>query len=75
MNAVLRFLMRTALAAIVLAAGTGSSGAQTPSLQDIAKAAEAGAAPRGLVIFEAREIVTFDPARPSAKALIPQLLG
>ena len=43
MNAVLRFLMRTALAAIVLAAGTGSSGAQAPSsLQDIAKAAEAG---------------------------------
>jgi hypothetical protein len=49
-----------------------SSGAQAPSLQDTAKAA---AAPRGLVIFEARGNVTLDPARPSAKALIPQLLG
>jgi len=42
---------------------------QATTLQDLAKAAEEVGSPRGLVIYPAREIVTLDPARPSAQAV------
>lgn len=46
--------------------GAGTAAAQEASLQDIAKAAEQ--LPQ-IVIYTAKEIVTLDPARPSAQAV------
>lgn len=40
-----------------------------PSLQDLARAADLAASAPRLTIYPAREIVTLDPARPSAKAV------
>jgi len=42
---------------------------QATTLQDLAKAAEEVGSRHGLVIYPAREIVTLDPARPSAQAV------
>jgi hypothetical protein len=54
------------MAATALALAVGTAGAEEASLQDIAKAAQA--LPE-IVIYPARDIVTLDPARPSARAV------
>ena len=60
-------VMRWFASAALLA--TGVAVAQEASLQDIARAAEAGGERSPLVIYPAREIVTLDPAKPTARAV------
>ena len=60
----------TAFALVTIALfWTSPTLSQATSLQDLARAAEEARAPRSLVIYPAREIVTLDPARPSAQAV------
>lgn len=55
--------------ALVLLPWTRSASSQAPSLQDLARATQTAEATPGLVIYTAREIVTLDPAKPSAQAV------
>lgn len=68
MNPIMQGVMGVTLAAVGLAPWTPVF-AQTTSLQDLAKAADAAGSRPELVIYTAREIVTLDPARPSAQAV------
>ena len=68
MNSIMRVVLGMVLAVIGLAP-CATAGAQVASLQDLAKAADAAGAKPGLVIYTAREIITLDPARPSAQAV------
>ena len=68
MNSIRHVVLGLALA-VIGAAPWAAATAQVASLQDLAKAADAAGARPGLVIYTAREIVTLDPARPSAQAV------
>jgi len=60
----------TAVALVTMAlVWTSPALSQAMTLQDFAKAADEVGARRGLVIYPAREIITLDPARPSARAV------
>lgn len=68
MNPIMQGVMGAALALVGLAPGAPAF-AQATSLQDLAKAADAAGSQSGLVIYTARDIVTLDPAKPSAQAV------
>jgi predicted amidohydrolase YtcJ len=61
-------VIAAAIAAIWLSSWPHASSAVEPSLQDVVAAADQALASR-VVIYPAREIVTLDPARPTAQAV------
>jgi hypothetical protein len=68
MNRIMQGVMGVALATVGLAPWAPVF-AQAASLQDLAKAADAAGSRPELIIYTAREIVTLDPARPTAQAV------